>query len=100
MKLRARDIERRGGRFSDGVIDAVGETANSRDDHFELVKAILVTALYPNVIKIQQPSKNGGPAQNLKLHVHGDEEVFIHPSSVVNYEYIPHLKIVCLIQIY
>jgi ATP-dependent RNA helicase DHX57 len=85
-KLRARDMERRGGRHSDGVMDAVGETVNSRDDHFELIKAILVTALYPNVIKIESDSKKDASARSMKMHVNGEEEVFIHPSSVVRLE--------------
>ncbi|KAJ3097709.1 ATPdependent RNA helicase [Phlyctochytrium planicorne] len=44
--LRSRDIELRGGRQSDGVAEAIGETQAAPD--LELIKALLVSALYPN----------------------------------------------------
>ncbi|KAJ3355663.1 ATPdependent RNA helicase [Entophlyctis luteolus] len=79
VKLRARDLERQGGRFSDGVAEAIGESRRP-DDH-ELVKAILVAALYPNVIKIDNAQQNarGGA---MRFCVEGDEFVAIHPASV------------------
>ncbi|KAI8828092.1 P-loop containing nucleoside triphosphate hydrolase protein [Chytriomyces cf. hyalinus JEL632] len=87
-RVRAKDMERKGGRNSDGVADAIGE-AGMRADHSELIKAVLVSALYPNVIKIENPPPKGGgmkgkgpSAQDLKLWVQNDEAVFIHPTSV------------------
>jgi ATP-dependent RNA helicase DHX57 len=47
-KLRSRDMEYRGGRLSDGVAEAIGEVDMKGLYDFELIKAILVTALYPN----------------------------------------------------
>ncbi|KAJ3195536.1 ATPdependent RNA helicase [Irineochytrium annulatum] len=81
--VRTRDMERRGGRFSDGVAEAIGESIDVAPN-FELIKALLVSALYPNVVKIALPA-NGKPVrspQDLKMFVKGNEEVFIHPSSV------------------
>lgn len=49
--LKTRDIERRGGKMSDGVAEAVGEGPDSlisRAHNLELVKAVLVAAMYPN----------------------------------------------------
>ncbi|KAI8827905.1 helicase associated domain-containing protein [Chytriomyces cf. hyalinus JEL632] len=86
--VRAKDMERKGGRISDGVADAIGESG-MRGDHSELINAVLVSALYPNVIKIESPPPKGGgmkgkgpSAQDLKLWVQNDEAVFIHPTSV------------------
>ncbi|KAI9335726.1 Asp-Glu-Ala-Asp/His box polypeptide 57 [Obelidium mucronatum] len=84
VKIRAKELERKGGRMSDGVAEALGE--NKRGDDQELIKAVLVSALYPNVIKIESPRGGGkaaASAQELKLWVKGNEAVFIHPSSVV-----------------
>ena len=86
-KITARDMEKSGGMRHDGVAQAVGEAPFDVPD-FELVKAILVSALYPNVIKIEAPSLGGGRppnAQDLKFRVRGNEDVFIHPSSIVNF---------------
>ncbi|KAI8617272.1 hypothetical protein BC830DRAFT_1114343 [Chytriomyces sp. MP71] len=88
-QVRAKDMERRGGRQSDGVADALGEnmTLTRRGEDLELVKAVMVSALYPNVIKIETPQKGGKvpSAQDLKFWVRGNEAVFIHPTSV-NYK--------------
>ncbi|KAJ3409007.1 ATPdependent RNA helicase [Chytridiales sp. JEL 0842] len=83
-KVRAREMEYRGGRVSDGVAEAIGEGGMKGQYDSELIKAVLVTALYPNVVKIDVPKGAGkaiGP-QDLKMFVRGSEEVFIHPTSV------------------
>ncbi|KAI8920276.1 P-loop containing nucleoside triphosphate hydrolase protein [Powellomyces hirtus] len=77
----ARAIERLGrATGSDGVKESIGERANHRGDDLRLVKALLLAALYPNVIKVTQGVKpDGGDTQ---LLVRGNEEVFIHPTSI------------------
>ncbi|TPX60790.1 hypothetical protein PhCBS80983_g01504 [Powellomyces hirtus] len=77
----ARAIERVGrATGSDGVKESIGERANHRGDDLRLVKALLLAALYPNVIKVTQGVKpDGGDTQ---LLVRGNEEVFIHPTSI------------------
>ncbi|KAI8853715.1 P-loop containing nucleoside triphosphate hydrolase protein [Chytridium lagenaria] len=77
--VRAREMERRGGRQSDGVAAAVGEDSGPPD--FEMIKALMVSALYPNVIKLEAPLDKAPTAGNMKLIVKGGEEVSIHPSS-------------------
>ncbi|ORY45130.1 P-loop containing nucleoside triphosphate hydrolase protein [Rhizoclosmatium globosum] len=92
VPIRAKEMERRGGRMSDGVADALGEIgAGRRGDDQELIKGILVTALYPNVIKIEAPRSGGGggkepSAQALKLTVKGGDPVFIHPTLWYNWK--------------
>jgi hypothetical protein len=36
---------------SDGVAEATGNRINSNNDNIELLKAVLCTALYPNVVR-------------------------------------------------
>ncbi|TPX52351.1 hypothetical protein SeMB42_g01483 [Synchytrium endobioticum] len=73
--LYSRDMERRGGRFGDGVAEVLRDTEYvKRSDSTELVKAVLVAGLYPNVAKI---GKNSGT-----VTVRGNEEAHLHPSSV------------------
>ncbi|KAJ3093624.1 ATPdependent RNA helicase [Physocladia obscura] len=69
-------MEYDGRSWSDGVAQAIMEVKR-KDDH-ELVKAVLVAALFPNVIKIEDTGKKGG----FKCIASGDEAVRIHPSSV------------------
>lgn len=46
--ISSKDMERKGGRMSDGVAESVGAKANARGDDLKLVKAVLIAALYPN----------------------------------------------------
>lgn len=53
--LTARDIERRIGKWGDGVLAATGPEANTNSDNNKLLAAILVAALYPNVVQVRTP---------------------------------------------
>ncbi|KAJ3180210.1 ATPdependent RNA helicase [Geranomyces variabilis] len=80
VPVTAREMERAGRRAnSDGVRESIGDKANIRGDDLRLVKALLLAALYPNVIKVTKSLK---PSEELVLFVKGNEEVFIHPSSI------------------
>ncbi|KAJ3140257.1 ATPdependent RNA helicase [Geranomyces variabilis] len=80
VPVTAREMERAGRRAnSDGVKESIGDQANLRGDDLRLVKALLLAALYPNVIKVTKSLK---PSEELVLFVKGNEEVFIHPSSI------------------
>ncbi|KND00002.1 uncharacterized protein SPPG_04349 [Spizellomyces punctatus DAOM BR117] len=79
LPLQVRAMERAGGNISDGVVESIRPEANARGDDLRLVKAVLIAALYPNVIQTANSSKPAGEPQ---LKVRGGEEVFIHPSSV------------------
>ncbi|KAI8588469.1 P-loop containing nucleoside triphosphate hydrolase protein [Geranomyces variabilis] len=82
VPVTAREMERAGRRAnSDGVKESIGDQANLRGDDLRLVKALLLAALYPNVIKVTKSLK---PSEELVLFVKGNEEVFIHPSSIVS----------------
>lgn len=98
--LKQRDLERLGGINGDGVREALqGTASDDRADDMELVKGMLVAALYPNVIKIENPtgdidrygkkkSKKGKEADKKtgepRLLVRGAdaEQVFLHPTSI------------------
>ena len=69
---------------------------NENSDNLQLVRAVLVAGLYPNVVKIQRPAaakgkKGGGKPQPPKLTTRKlwdrrsskDESVALHPSSVL-----------------
>ncbi|TPX37466.1 hypothetical protein SmJEL517_g00761 [Synchytrium microbalum] len=87
--LYVRDVERRGGRNSDGVSEALQNTQYvARSDNTSLIKALLISGLYPNVVKIQRPPptrkprKGGDKPGKVTLLVRGGDEVHLHPSSV------------------
>ncbi|KAJ3010346.1 ATPdependent RNA helicase [Thoreauomyces humboldtii] len=86
--VRSRDMERDARRnfgrkdgpvSADGVLGALGVHANQRADDLKLVKALLLAALYPNVVKLARGVK---PSDESVLVVRGNEEVFIHPTSI------------------
>jgi HrpA-like RNA helicase len=55
----------------------INTVSDGRNDDFKLIKALLVSALYPNVVKIEP---EGG--KKFKLSVQTSEQVFIHPTSI------------------
>ncbi|XP_046351215.2 putative ATP-dependent RNA helicase DHX57 [Haliotis rufescens] len=89
-----RDVERAartGGR--DGVLEATGQEANVNSKNWKLVSAVLVGALYPNVVQILVPetrySQSSGGAimkaprpEEMKFKTKMDGYVSVHPSSV------------------
>ena len=76
-KLTSREMERAGGRKSDGVIEALeAENLNQRHDDEYIMKALLVAALYPNVVKVETISDKA------TLMIRGDEDICIHPTSI------------------
>ena len=79
VPLTVRQLERVGGRNSDGIRRALEDTPmNARSDDLEVLKALLVAALYPNIVKVQKSIQGKGCA----LIVKDDESVAIHPSSI------------------
>lgn len=67
---------------------------NTNSDNLRLVKAIICAGLYPNIIRVENPSaslaaaasKNGKNDRNkatLKFYTKKNEEVAIHPSSTL-----------------
>ncbi|ELT89229.1 hypothetical protein CAPTEDRAFT_101871 [Capitella teleta] len=87
-----RDLERKF-RGSDGVLAVTGQEANVHNDNMKLLSAILVAALFPNVVQIKTPeakySKTGEGAvarlpkpEELRFSTKSDGYVSIHPSSV------------------
>ncbi|XP_060083551.1 putative ATP-dependent RNA helicase DHX57 [Ylistrum balloti] len=100
-----RDVERAGQRGSDGVHDITGSEANINSSNWKIVAAILVGALYPNVVQVLTPeakfsmsSMGAIPklprADELRFKTKGDGYIHIHPSSVnfqVNHYESPYL---------
>ncbi|XP_033733730.1 putative ATP-dependent RNA helicase DHX57 isoform X2 [Pecten maximus] len=99
------DIERTGQRGSDGVYDITGPEANINSSNWKIVAAILVGALYPNVVQVLTPeakfsmsSMGAIPklprADELRFKTKSDGYIHIHPSSVnfqVNHYESPYL---------
>ncbi|XP_041352034.1 putative ATP-dependent RNA helicase DHX57 [Gigantopelta aegis] len=88
-----RDVERVARDGTDGVINATGSEANANCNNWKLLSAVLVGALYPNVVQILTPetrySQSSAGAvmrapkpQEMKFKTKLDGYVFIHPSSV------------------
>ncbi|KAJ3186080.1 ATPdependent RNA helicase [Gaertneriomyces sp. JEL0708] len=79
---RARDVERVARAFptGDGCRAALPEVYNSRSDDVELLKSLLVAAMYPHVVKCSGGSKVMGDTPQFVTR--GDEQCFIHPTSV------------------
>ncbi|XP_061172560.1 putative ATP-dependent RNA helicase DHX57 [Saccostrea echinata] len=100
-----RDVERAARGGSDGVVDVTGIEANINSANWKLVSAILVGALYPNVVQVMKPSNKFSQGSTgalykapkpdeLKFRTKSDGFVHIHPSSVnfqVNHYESPYL---------
>ncbi|XP_062600658.1 putative ATP-dependent RNA helicase DHX57 [Saccostrea cucullata] len=100
-----RDVERAARGGSDGVVDVTGIEANINSANWKLVSAILVGALYPNVVQVMKPSDKFSQGSTgalykapkpdeLKFRTKSDGFVHIHPSSVnfqVNHYESPYL---------
>ncbi|KAK3093635.1 hypothetical protein FSP39_018307, partial [Pinctada imbricata] len=100
-----RDVERAARDGSDGVIQVTGNEANVNSTNWKLVSAILVGALYPNVVQVMKPENKFSHASTgavpkalkpdeLKFRTKSDGYVHIHPSSInfqVNYYESPYL---------
>lgn len=103
--ITVKDVERQAVNGSDGVIDVTGAEVNVNSTNWKLVSAVLVGALYPNVVQVLSPNTkfNQGTAgavpkppkpDELKFKTQKDGVVHIHPSSVnfqVNYYESPYL---------
>nr|KAG5699673.1 hypothetical protein BaRGS_022071 [Batillaria attramentaria] len=77
----------------DGVVEATGPEANIHSKNWKLISAILVGALYPNVVQVMTPEarysqSSGGAvmkapnAEELRFATKSDGFVHVHPSSV------------------
>ncbi|CAG5133525.1 unnamed protein product, partial [Candidula unifasciata] len=91
--IQQKDLERAARGGSDGVANATGIEANVNSNNWKLVSAMLVAALYPNVVQVLTPdtryhaSSSGAVvrapnAEELKFKTKQDGYVSIHPSSV------------------
>uniref|UniRef100_A0A3B4DI49 Putative ATP-dependent RNA helicase DHX57 n=1 Tax=Pygocentrus nattereri TaxID=42514 RepID=A0A3B4DI49_PYGNA len=91
--LKARDIERKSSKGTDGVLEATGYEANLNADNTKLMSAMLCAALYPNVVQVRTPQgkfkqtskgavKMQSKAEELRFVTKNDGAVHIHPSSV------------------
>ncbi|XP_071163439.1 putative ATP-dependent RNA helicase DHX57 isoform X5 [Mytilus edulis] len=101
-----RDVERAARRHgSDGVIELTGEEANINLKNLKLISAILVGALYPNVVQVMTPQSKFNQSsagavskfpkpEELRFKTKSDGFIHIHPSSVnfqVRYYESPYL---------
>ncbi|XP_056281028.1 putative ATP-dependent RNA helicase DHX57 [Pseudoliparis swirei] len=91
--LRARVIERKCSKGTDGVLEATGPEANLNSDNIRLMSAMLCAALYPNVVQVRAPQGNykmtskgamkmPPKASELRFMTKDDGCVHVHPSSV------------------
>ncbi|XP_068442891.1 putative ATP-dependent RNA helicase DHX57 [Clinocottus analis] len=91
--LRARVIERKSSKGTDGVLEATGPEANLNSDNIRLMSAMLCAALYPNVVQVRAPQGNykmtskgamkmQPKANELRFMTKDDGCVHVHPSSV------------------
>ncbi|XP_059143373.1 putative ATP-dependent RNA helicase DHX57 [Physella acuta] len=91
--IRLRDVERAARGGSDGVQKVTGEEANVNSENTKLLSAILVAALYPNVVHVLTPdirysSTSSGSVQkspnpeDFRFKTKYDGYVYIHPTSV------------------
>ncbi|KAI0215575.1 putative ATP-dependent RNA helicase DHX57 [Lamellibrachia satsuma] len=91
--LTVRRLERMTRDGNDGVIAASGPEANGNNNNMKLVSAILVAALYPNVVQVLTPESKysqscagavpkAPKAEELRFKTKNDGYVHIHPSSV------------------
>ncbi|XP_076442712.1 putative ATP-dependent RNA helicase DHX57 [Babylonia areolata] len=78
---------------TDGIVEATGQEANLNTKNWKLVSAILVGALYPNVVQVMTPEKNYNKtaagavvrtavSDKTRFVTKSDGDVNVHPSSV------------------
>ncbi|KAL8572372.1 hypothetical protein ACOMHN_023141 [Nucella lapillus] len=78
---------------TDGIVEATGHEANINTKNWKLVSAILVGALYPNVVQVMTPEKGfsksaagaiakAAASDKLRFVTKSDGDVHVHPSSV------------------
>ncbi|KAJ3118671.1 ATPdependent RNA helicase [Nowakowskiella sp. JEL0407] len=82
--VRVRDMERKGGRYSDGVEEAVrNKSGKDRHDNWELIKAVMISALYPHVVMCDHVEyERGKKPPRLTWRTENGEIVNLHPASV------------------
>ncbi|XP_059140316.1 putative ATP-dependent RNA helicase DHX57 [Physella acuta] len=80
--IRQRDVLMLSNKASDGVKLVTGEEANVNSDNTALLSAMLVAALYPNVIEIITPLIRSYRGSRYQFKTKDHELVNIHPSSV------------------
>ncbi|XP_060595012.1 putative ATP-dependent RNA helicase DHX57 [Ruditapes philippinarum] len=91
--ISSRDVERAARNGEDGVITLTGPEANLNSKNLKLISALLVGALYPNIVQVltpeQQYAQMGGgavavapKAEDIRFKTKPDGYVKIHPSSV------------------
>ncbi len=81
---------------SNEVLHLKSQSFNHNSDKMKIIKAVICAGLYPNIIRIQNASPSSSSSSNtnkksdinnnqttLKFYTKKNEEVFIHPSSVV-----------------
>jgi ATP-dependent RNA helicase DHX57 len=87
---KAKDMERAGGYKSDGVAEVLGEKMSYMGvENADLIKGVLISGLYPQVVRIEKTLFVGGGAPGSKkireeyhMIVRDGSEVFVHPTSV------------------
>ncbi|KAH9495038.1 ATPdependent RNA helicase, partial [Bulinus truncatus] len=67
---------------SDGVVEITGAEVNVNNKNKELLSALLVAALYPNIIQAVTNRLFTRGARRIQFNTRSGEEVDIHPSSV------------------
>ncbi|CAL1548512.1 unnamed protein product [Lymnaea stagnalis] len=91
--IRSRDVERAAKGGSDGVENITGLEANVNSSNWKLLSAMLVAALYPNIVQVLTPDTRYHPTssgavmrapnpEEMKFKTKLDGYVHIHPSSV------------------
>ncbi|XP_053396236.1 putative ATP-dependent RNA helicase DHX57 [Mercenaria mercenaria] len=91
--ISSKDVERAARNGEDGVSTITGPEANLNSKNLKLISALLVGALYPNIVQVltpeQQYTQVGGgtvavapKAEDIRFKTKPDGYVKIHPSSV------------------
>ncbi|XP_055878287.1 putative ATP-dependent RNA helicase DHX57 [Biomphalaria glabrata] len=84
--IKTRDVQSQSSYISDGVWEITGPEVNVNNENMELLSALLVAALYPNIIEIVPQATNlsgsGERVSRTKFKTEKGEYVDIHPSSV------------------
>ncbi|KAI8788572.1 ATP-dependent RNA helicase DHX57 [Biomphalaria glabrata] len=91
--IQLQDVERAARGGTDGVAQITGIEANVNSNNLKLLSALLVAALYPNILQVLTPETRYHPSssgavvkqpnpEDLKFKTKQDGYVHIHPSSV------------------
>ncbi|KAH9519541.1 ATPdependent RNA helicase [Bulinus truncatus] len=85
--IKLRDVERAARGRSDGVAEVTGPEANINSDNWKLLSALLVAALYPNIVQVLTPETRYHPSSSGAVMRQPNAEEFKFKTKLDGYRF-------------